>query len=157
MLGVATSVFLSRHHLMLLEVALVVYDVATSDFLSRHYSFNFCSFLSCLRCDPCRDLHQIPFNLPDVATSELDCVDLKTASIAQPIAFISALLLTAFLSTYCCIFLLYCFFLANDKLVSFFIILYINYSILTENQTEKWTKKRSLLSSSIIPTEIEKN
>ena len=55
-LDVATSVFLSRHHLMLLLVALVVYDVATSDFLSRHHFFNFCSFLSCLRCDPCRDL-----------------------------------------------------------------------------------------------------
>ena len=91
-LGVATSVFLSRHHLMLLKVALVVNDVATSVLLSRHYSFNLCSFLSCLRCDPCRDLHQIPFNLSNVATSELDCLDLKTASIAQPVAFISALL-----------------------------------------------------------------
>ena len=30
----------------------------------------------------------------------------------------------------------------NDKLVSFFIILYINYSILDENKIEKWTKKR---------------
>ena len=111
-------------------------------FLSRHHSFNFCSFLSCLRCDPCRDLHQILFNLPDVATSELDCVDLQAASITQPVAFISALLLTAFLSTYCCIFLLSFSLPANDKLVSFFIILYIHYSILTKNQTEKWTKKR---------------
>ena len=142
MLGVVTSVFLSRHHLMLLEVALVVYDVTTSNFLSRHYSFNFCSFLSYLRCDPCRDLHQIPFNLPDVATSELDCVDLKTVSIAQPVAFISALLLTAFLSTFCCIFLLSFSLPANDKLVSFFIFLYINYLFLDEKQTEKWTKKR---------------
>ena len=25
--------------------------------------------LSCLTCDPCRDLHQISFNFPDVATS----------------------------------------------------------------------------------------
>ena len=44
-------------------------------FLSRHHSFNFCSFLRCLYCDPCRDLHQIPYNFPDVATSELDCAD----------------------------------------------------------------------------------
>ena len=118
---------------MLLPVVLVVLDVATSDLLSRHSSFNFCSFLSCLRCDPCRDLHQIPFNLPDVATLELDCVDLKTASMSQLIVFIYALLLTAFLSTYCCIFLLSFSLPANDKLVSFFIIMYINYSIFTEN------------------------
>ena len=91
---------------------------------------------------PCRDLHQIPFNLPDVATSELDCVDLQAASITQPVAFISVLLLTAFLSTYCCIFLLSFSLPVNDKLVSFFIIMHINYSILDENQTEKWTKNR---------------
>ena len=104
--------------------------------------FNFCSFLSCLCFAPCCDLHQIPFNLPDVATSELDCVGLKTASMSQLVAFISVLSLTAFLPTYCYIFLLSFSFPANDKLVSFFIILYINYSILTENQTEKWTKNR---------------
>ena len=132
----------SRHQSSCRDITLCCCRLHWLLMMSRHYSFNFCSYLSCLRCDPCRDLHQIPFNLPDVATSELDCVDLKTASIAQPIAFISALLLTAFLSTYCCIFLLSCFLPANDKLVSFFIILYINYSILTENQTEKWTKKR---------------
>ena len=127
---------------MLMQVALVVLDVATSDLLSRHSSFNFCSFLSCLCCDPCRDLHQIPLNLPDVATSELNCVDLKTAKMSQLVDFISALPLTAFLSTYCCIFLLSFSLPANDKLVSFFIFLYINYLILDENQTEKWTKKR---------------
>ena len=102
----------------------------------------FCSILSCKCCDYCCNLHQFPFNLLDVVTSELDCASLKTASMTQPFDFISALLLTAFLSTYCCIFLLSSSFPANDKLVSFFIILYINYSILTENQTEKWTKKR---------------
>ena len=85
---------------------------------------------------------QIPFNFPDVATSELDCVDLKTASMSQLVVLISALLLTVFLSTYCCIFLLSFSLPANDRLVSFFIILYINYSILTENQIEKWTKNR---------------
>ena len=37
--------------------------------LSRHHSFGFCSILCCLTCDPCRDLHQISFNFPDVATS----------------------------------------------------------------------------------------
>ena len=46
---------------------------------------------SCLCFDPCRDLHQIPFNLPDVATSELDCVDLQSALMTQPVAFISVL------------------------------------------------------------------
>ena len=70
-----------------------------------------------------------------VATSELDCVSLKSASMSQ-------LSLTAFLPTYCCIFLLSFSFPANEKLVSFFIFLYINYSFLDENQTEKWTKKR---------------
>ena len=33
--------------------------------------------------------------------------------------------------------------------MSFFIFLYINYSFLDENQTEKWTKNRLLLSSSL--------
>ena len=96
--------------------------------------FNFCFFLSCICCDPCRDLHQFSFNLSNVATSELDCVSLNSSSMSQ-------LSLTAFSPTYCCIFLLSFFFPANDKLVSFFIFLYINYSFLTENQTEKWTKK----------------
>ena len=41
--------------------------------------FKLCSFLSCLCFAPCRDLHQFPFNLPDVATSELDCLGLKAA------------------------------------------------------------------------------
>ena len=47
-----TALFLSRHH-----------DVVASSFLY------FCSILSCLSCVPCRDLHQISFNFPDVATS----------------------------------------------------------------------------------------
>ena len=102
--------------------------------------FNLCSFLNCLCFASCRDLHQIPFNLPDVATSELDCVGLKTASMSQLVAIVSALPLTAFLSTYCCLFLLSFSFPAIDELVSFFIILYINYSFSDENQTEKWTK-----------------
>ena len=118
-----------------LSVSHVVLDVATSVFLSRHQVFKFCSFLGCLCCDPCRDLHQAPFDLSDVATSELDCVSFKSASMSQ-------LSLTAFLSTYCCIFLLSFSFPANDELVSFFIILYINWSFLDENKTEKWTKKR---------------
>ena len=88
--------------------------------------FNFCFLLSCICCDPCRDLHQFPFDLSNVATSELDCVSLKSASMSQ-------LSLTAFLSTYCCIFLLSFSLLANDTLVSFFLFLYINYLFLTEN------------------------
>ena len=97
--------------------------------------FKFCSLLSCKCCDSCRDLQLFPFDLSDVATSELDCVSLKSASMSQ-------LSLTAFFSTYCCIFLLSFSYPANDELVSFFIILYINYSFLDENKTEKWTKKR---------------
>ena len=104
--------------------------------------FNFCSSLSCLCLASCRDLHQFPFNLYDVATSEMDGVDFKTASTAQPIALTSAPLLTAFLFTYCCIFLLSFSFPVNNTLVSFFIFLHNNYLFLNEKQTEKWTKKR---------------
>ena len=32
-------------------------------------TFSLWLILSCLSCDPCRDLHQISFNFPDVATS----------------------------------------------------------------------------------------
>ena len=37
--------------------------------LLRHHSLSFCSIISGLSCDPCRDLHQISFNFLDVATS----------------------------------------------------------------------------------------
>ena len=54
---------MSRHQSSCRDITLcccrlywVVYDVATPDFLSRHHFFNFCSFPSCLRCGPCRDL-----------------------------------------------------------------------------------------------------
>ena len=104
--------------------------------------FNFCSFFSCLFLSSCHDLHHFPLILHDVVTSELDCVDFQTASLTQQSDFISALFLTAFLSTYCCIFFLSFSFPANDNLVSFCMILYINYSIITENKTEKRTKKR---------------
>ena len=102
----------------------------------------FCFFFSCLCLASGHELHYFPLILHDVVTSELYCVDFQAASLTQPSYFISALFLTAFLSTYCCIFLLSFSFPANDNLVSFCIILYINYSILTENKTEKWTKKR---------------
>ena len=104
--------------------------------------FKFCSLLSCKGCGSCRDLHQFPFDFSDVATSELDWVNIKTASTVRPVAFTSALLLTAFLSTYCYIFLLSSFFPVNDTWVSFFIFLHNNYSFLHEKQIEKWTKKR---------------
>ena len=104
--------------------------------------FNFCSFFSCFCLASCHELHQLPFNLHDVVTSELDCVDFQAASLTQPFAFIFAFFFTAFLSTYCYIFLLPFSFPANDNLVSFCMILYIKYSILTKNKTEKWTKKR---------------
>ena len=100
--------------------------------------FNF----SCFCLASCHDLHQLPFNFHDVVTSELDCMDLQAASLTQQSDFNSALFLTAFLSTYCYIFLLSFSFPANDNLVSFCMILYINYSNITENKTEKWTKKR---------------
>ena len=37
--------------------------------LSRHHSFSLWLILSCPSGDSCRDLHQISFNYPDVATS----------------------------------------------------------------------------------------
>ena len=92
--------------------------------------FNFCSFLNCICGGSYRDLQLFTSDFSDVATSELDCITLKSASLSQ-------LFLTAFSSTYCCIFLLSFSFPANDELVSFFIILYINYSFLDENKTEK--------------------
>ena len=104
--------------------------------------FNSCSFCSCFCLASCHELHQLSFNLHDVVTSELDCMDLQAASLTQQSDFHYALFLTAFLSTYCCIFLLSFSFPANDNLVSFCMILYINYSIITEYKTEKWTKKR---------------
>ena len=97
--------------------------------------FKFCSLLSCKGCGYCRDLHQFPFDFSDVATSELDCVSLKSASMSQ-------LSLTAFFFIYCFIFLLSFSFPINDTWVSFFIFLHNNYSFLNEKQTEKWTKKR---------------
>ena len=104
--------------------------------------FNFCSFFSCLCLSSCHKLHHFPLILHDVVTSKLDCVDFQAALLTQPSDFISALFLTAFLSTYCCIFLLSFSFPVNDSLVSFFIFLHNNYSYLNEKRTEKWTKKR---------------
>ena len=97
--------------------------------------FKFYSLFSCKCCDSCPVLHQFFFNFPDVVTSVLDCVSLKSASMNQ-------FSLTAFLSTYCCIFLLSFSSPVNDTLVSFFIFLHNNYSFLNEKQTEKWTKNR---------------
>ena len=74
-------------------------------------------------------------------------VHTQNCNINQPVASISALPFELhFYSTYCCIFLLL-FLLsfslpANNKLVTFFIFLHINYSFLDENQTEKWIKNR---------------
>ena len=104
---------------------------------------NLCSLFSCFCLASCHELHHFSFNFHDVVTSELDCVNLQADSLTQPFDFIAALFfLTAFLSTYCCIFLLSFSFPVNDNLVSFCMILYINYSNITENKTEKWTKKR---------------
>ena len=99
--------------------------------LSRHHSFSFCSILSCLSCDPCRDLHQISFNFLDVATSNMDCANPKTATlINQLLSFLLCHLNCTFTPPIAAFF--YCFVLlfftlpANNKLVSFFIFMYIN-------------------------------
>ena len=63
-------------------------------------------------------------------------------------------ILDCILSTYCCIFILSFSFPVNDKLVSFFIFLHNNYSFLIEKQTEKWTKKILLLSSSVSQPQV---
>ena len=102
----------------------------------------FCSFFSCFCLASCHELHHFSFNFHDVVTSELDCMDLQAASLTQQSDFNSALVLTALLSTYCCIFLLSSSFPVNDNLVSFCMILYINYSNMARNKIEKWTKKR---------------
>ena len=110
--------------------------VATSTFLISAPSSAASALLPVMNCIT------FPLILHDFVTSELDCVDFQAASLTQQSDFNSALFLTAFLSTYCCIFLLSFSFPANDNLVSFCMILYINYSNITENKTEKWTKKR---------------
>ena len=138
---------MSRHHFScrdiasrLLQSSTLGHDVATSFLMSRLQLpcrdinlFNFCSFFSCFCLASCHELHQLPFNLHDVVTSELDFMDLQAASLTQQSDFNSALFLTAFLSTYCCIFLLSFSFPVNDTWVSFFIFLHHNYSFLTEN------------------------
>ena len=110
--------------------------------VSRHHSLYFLLLLQLLM--PCfwPRTALISLHLYDVVTSELDCVDFQAVSLTQPSDFLSALFLTAFLSTYCCIFLLSFSFPVNDTWVSFFIFLHNNYSYLNEKQTEKWTKKR---------------
>ena len=110
--------------------------------LSRHRSFSLWLVLSRLSCDPCRDLHQIPsiflMSRPHNWTVHtLNCINDSVSRFH----FCSTIRLH-FFSTYCCIFLLSFSLPANNKLVSFFIFLYINYAFLDENQTEKWTKNR---------------
>ena len=116
----ALSLYLFQH---------VVLDVATSVFLSRHHVFKFCSFFGCLCCDPCCDLLQVPFYFPDVVTSELDCVDLKTASVSQLFASIFASIIDCIFIHLLLQFSSFFHFPANDSLVSFFIFLYSNCSI----------------------------
>ena len=70
--------------------------------LSRHHSFSFCSSLSCLSCDTCRDLHQIPsiflMSRPHNWTVHTqNCIN-ESASCFH---FCSAIRLH-FCSTYCC-------------------------------------------------------
>ena len=102
--GFNWCLLMSRHRSLVATSAqvfcslqLVVHDVATSIscrdislclcslhwlfLVSRHHSFSPWLILNCLSCDLCRDLHQISFNFPDVATSSLDCVNTKTATL----------------------------------------------------------------------------
>ena len=123
-----------------------LHPLSRHQILSRHHSFSSCSSLSCLSCDPCRDLHQIPsiflMSRPHNWTVHTqNCINESSSCFH----FCSAIRLH-FCSTYCCIFLLL-FLLsftlpANNKLVSFFIFLQINCPFLDENQAEKWTKNR---------------
>ena len=78
---IATSISCRDISLSLWRLQLVAFLVATSipcrdinlcrdiTMLSRHHSLSLSLILSCLPCDPCRDLHQISFNFPDVETS----------------------------------------------------------------------------------------
>ena len=133
--------------LWLFRFHLLVPDVTTSiscrdlslccdiTMLSRHRSFRLWLILSRLSCDSCRDLHQIPLiflvSRPQNLTVHTpNCIN-ESASCFR---FCSTIRLY-FSSTYCCIFLLSFSLPANNKLVSFFIFLYINYSFLIENQT----------------------
>ena len=123
--------------------------------LSRHHSFSLCSIFSCLSCDPYRDLHQIPsiflMSRPhNWIVHTQNCIN-ESASCFH---LCSAIRLH-FYSTYCCIFLLSFSLPANNKLVSFFIFLHINYSFSDKNQTEKWTKNRRLLSSSALCATVQ--
>ena len=114
--------------------------------LSRHHSFSLWLILSCLPCDPCRDLHQIP-SVFLMSRRHSWTMQTQNCNINQPVVFIFSLPFELhFYSTNCYIFLLL-FLLsstlpANNKLVSFFIFLHINYSFSDENQTEKWIKNR---------------
>ena len=100
-------VVMSRHHYSCRDISLcccrlhwLLLMLRLQPFCRDITLFNFCSFLSCSCFASCHELHQFTFNLPDVVTTELDFVDLKTASTAQPVAFISALFFTVLFSTY---------------------------------------------------------
>ena len=82
------------------------------------------------------------FNYLEVVTSQQGCAHSKTASMSQLFASISASIIDCIFIHLLLHFPSFLSLLVNDKLVSFFIFLYINYSFLDENQTEKWTKKR---------------
>ena len=58
--------------------------------LSRHNSFSFYSSLSCLSCDPCRDLHQIP-SIFLMSRPHNWTVHTQNCNINQPVASISVL------------------------------------------------------------------
>ena len=84
--GFKWLLFMSRHQSLVATLYLIKEKpvIASRRFscrditmLSRHYSLSFWLILSCLTCDPCRDLHQTSFNFPDVTTSSLDCANPK--------------------------------------------------------------------------------
>ena len=145
---------LSRHQLRSLEVQLVAFGVATS-VLCRDITLSYISLIF----STCHIFKALLLSRPPslVATSifvttSRCCRDIITG-LCQPQSATLVNQLLSFLpchflhfySTNCCIFLLL-FLLsltlpANNKLVSFFIFLHINYSFLDKNQTEKWIKK----------------
>ena len=107
-------------------------SVATSRCCRDIVQLSFWLITSCLPCDPCRDLHQVP-SVFLMSRRHSWTMQTQNRNINQPVSFVFVLPIELhFYSTNCCIFLLL-FLLsstlpANNKLVSFFIFLHINYS-----------------------------
>ena len=111
--------------------------------LSRHHSLSFWLLLSCLSGTSCRDLHQTHSMILMSRPHNLDCASQKLhLKISQLLSFLLCHSIALLLHLLLHFFLLSFSLPANNKFVSFFIFLHINYSFLDENQSEKWTKNR---------------